>query len=59
MTIDFILSKYQNLRQFYKTDEEMKEHFLSGEVTMSVTDVLLFSEEYLNSISFQPPVLAE
>ncbi len=43
---DKILKKfmkdYKHLQQFYKTEEEFKQHLLSGEVKISIPDMINF-----------------
>jgi hypothetical protein len=46
MFINFLLEKFPHLRFAYHTDKEMVEHFLSGEVNISVPDLLKYVEEW-------------
>jgi len=46
MFINFLIEKLSHLRYAYKSDKEMIEHFLSGEVTLPITDVLKFVQEW-------------
>ena len=40
MVLPIILKKYESLRHFYNTEKEFVDHLLSGDVTMSVKEVL-------------------
>ncbi len=47
--LDFLVEKFSRTElvgKAYKTDKEMIEHFLSGEVTIPISDVLKYVEEY-------------
>jgi hypothetical protein len=43
---EFLLQKYSHLQQYYKTEEEFKQHLLSGEVTMPMLDAIKYQFEY-------------
>jgi hypothetical protein len=40
--LEKFMNKYKHLQQFYKTKKEFKQHLLSGEVKISVTDMINF-----------------
>lgn len=45
--IDEIMKKYSHLEEAYDSKESMKEHFLSGEVTMPIKDAVEIADTYL------------
>jgi hypothetical protein len=41
-TLKKFMKKYKHLQQFYRTKKEFKEHLLSGEVKISIPDMIKF-----------------
>jgi hypothetical protein len=39
------MNKYKHLQQFYKTKKEFKQHLLSGEVKITIPDMINFSNK--------------
>jgi len=50
MFTTFLLNRFKHLRQFYKTEKQFTDHLLSGEVTMTIPDVIQAYEEYHNPL---------
>jgi len=46
MFTSFLFNKLSHLRQFYSTETEFTQHLLSGEVKVSIPDLITFQEEY-------------
>lgn len=46
MFTTFLFEKLKHLKYAYSTEEEMIKHFLSGEVTLPISDLLKYVEEY-------------
>ncbi len=44
--LDFLIEKFDHLAFAYSNSDEMKEHFLSGEVTVPVPDLIKYVKEY-------------
>ena len=44
-TLKKFMNEYKHLQQFYKTKKEFKQHLLSGEVTISIPDMINFSNK--------------
>jgi hypothetical protein len=38
--LDVIIGHFSHLRKYYSSDKEMRDHFMSGEVTISVRDMV-------------------
>ena len=47
-TLKKFMNEYKHLQQFYKTKKEFKQHLLSGEVTISIPDMINFSNKQVN-----------
>jgi hypothetical protein len=41
-TLKKFINDYKHLQQFYKTKKEFKQHLLSGEVKISIPDMINF-----------------
>jgi hypothetical protein len=41
-TLKKFMKEYKHLQQFYRTKKEFKEHLLSGEVKISIPDMIKF-----------------
>jgi len=41
-TLKMLMKEYKHLRKFYKTKKEFKQHLLSGEVKISIPDMIKF-----------------
>jgi len=41
-TLKKFMNEYKHLRKFYRTKKEFKQHLLSGEVKISVPDMINF-----------------
>ena len=39
------MNEYKHLQQFYKNKKEFKQHLLSGEVKISISDMINFSNK--------------
>ena len=39
------MNEYKHLQQFYKTKKEFKQHLLSGEVKISIPDMIKFKNK--------------
>lgn len=46
MFTSFLLEKLAHLNQFYKTEAEFTTHLMSGEVKISVPDLIEFQQKY-------------
>ncbi len=55
MNTAFLLNKYAHLRTAYGTEKEFTDHLLSGEVTMTIPDVIAAFEEYKATQSLTLP----
>ena len=47
-TLKKFMNEYKHLQQFYKTKKEFKQHLLSGEVAISIPDMINFSDKQVN-----------
>lgn len=46
MFTSFLFEKLSHLNQFYNTEEEFIKHLMSGEVKISIPDLINFQQEY-------------
>ena len=44
-TLKKFMNEYKHLQQFYKTKKEFKQHLLSGEVKISIPDMIEFNNK--------------
>jgi hypothetical protein len=44
-TLKKFMKEYRHLQQFYKTRKEFKQHLLSGEVKISIPDMINFKNK--------------
>ena len=44
-TLKKFMKEYKHLQKFYKTKKEFKQHLLSGEVKISISDMIIFKNK--------------
>lgn len=44
-TLKKFMNEYKHLQEFYKTKKEFKQHLLSGEVKISIPDMIKFIDK--------------
>lgn len=49
MFTSFLFEKLTHLKQFYSTEDEFIKHLMSGEVKISIPDLIRFQDEYEKS----------
>lgn len=55
MFTSFLFEKLSHLKQFYSSENEFTQHLLSGEVKITIPDLIKFQEEYESRPFISPP----